>query len=169
MLHLVKTRIHRLLRLYREHMAKKTVEAHCGEIFVGGRTRLSSKTRLGRNPSFNGFTVNGHGRLTIGDNFHSGTDCLIITSIHNYDSGTCIPYDETHIPKDVVIGDNVWFGDRVLVIGSVTIGNGAIIQAGAVVVKDVPELAIAGGNPATVFKYRDREHYNRLVADGKFH
>lgn len=48
-------------------------------------------------------------------------------------------------------------------------GEGAIIQAGAVVVKDIPPYAIAGGNPAKVFKYRDKEHYETLKAQGKFH
>lgn len=49
-----------------------------------------------------------------------------------------------------------------------TIGEGAVIQAGSVVCKDVPALAIAGGHPAIPFKYRDKEHYDRLKAEEKF-
>ncbi|GHV46300.1 hypothetical protein FACS1894204_07620 [Synergistales bacterium] len=49
------------------------------------------------------------------------------------------------------------------------IGEGAIIQAGSVVVSDIPPYAIAGGAPAKVFKYRNREHFERLKAEGKYH
>ena len=113
-------------------------------------------------------SIVGAGKVEIGDNFHSGTDCLIITSIHNYDSGEAIPYDATYIHRPVVIGDNVWLGSRVIILGGVTIGEGAIIQAGSVVVKKVPPYAIVGGSPANVFKYRDIEHYEDLKAQGKF-
>ncbi|MBO7621761.1 MAG: hypothetical protein J6T06_14715 [Victivallales bacterium] len=44
----------------------------------------------------------------------------------------------------------------------------AIIGAGAVVCGDVPPLAIVGGNPARVLKYRDRDHYFKLKAEGRF-
>lgn len=71
--------------------------------------------------------------------------------------------------KKVIIGNNVWFGDRVIVLGGVEIGEGAIIQAGAVVVKSIPPCAIAGGNPAKVFRYRNVEHYNDLKSKGSFH
>jgi acetyltransferase-like isoleucine patch superfamily enzyme len=112
--------------------------------------------------------ITGLGGVEFGDNFHSGEDCKIITSFHNYDKGNAIPYDDTVITKDVKIGDNVWLGSRVIILGGVTIGEGAIIQAGAVVVNDIPALGIAGGSPAKVFKYRDKEHYFRLKQEGKF-
>lgn len=109
----------------------------------------------------------GDGSVTIGSNFHSGTECMIITQNHNYE-GTCIPYDATYVLKHIVIGDNVWFGNRVIVTGSITIGEGAIIAAGSVVCKDVPPLAIVGGNPAKVIKYRNKEHYFDLKVKGCF-
>ena len=105
--------------------------------------------------------IAGCGNVIIGNNFHSGSECQIITEIHNYE-GDKIPYDETYICKDVIIGDNVWLGNRVLILGSVRIGEGAIIQAGSVVVKDIPAYAIAGGHPAIVFSQRDIQHYNKL-------
>ncbi len=94
---------------------------------------------------------------------------MIITQNHNYDRGEAIPYDTTFDYKTVVIEDNVWFGNRVIVTGNVTIGQGAIIAAGSVVVKDVPKCAIVGGNPAKVIKYRDIEHYEKLKVEGRFH
>ena len=50
----------------------------------------------------------------------------------------------------VVIGDHVWIGTRALILKGVTIGDGAVIAAGAVVTKDVPAGAIAAGVPAKV-------------------
>ena len=146
----------------------KKVQAHQGEVHIHGWTHLTPQTVLGKNPNFNGMHVYGKGKVVFGDNFHSGIECMIITDYHNYE-GNAIPYDNTNITKDVTIGDNVWLGNRVIILGGVTIGEGAIIQAGAVVVKDIPPYAIAGGNPANVFKYRDKEHYESLKAEGKFH
>lgn len=93
---------------------------------------------------------------------------MIITQNHNYDEGKCIPYDNTYVYKTVKIGDNVWFGNRVLITGNITIGEGAIIAAGSVVCKDVPDCAIVGGNPARVIKYRNIDHYNELKAKKHF-
>ena len=50
-----------------------------------------------------------------------------------------------------------------------TIGEGAIIQAGSVVVNDIDKFAIAGGHPAKVFASRDVEHYLKLKSEGLFH
>ncbi len=142
----------------------------CGtDLHVNGKSSVTPNTTLGNNVNFNGMVITGRGNVTIGDNFHSGTECLIICQNHNYDHGDAIPYDSTYIPKDVVIGDNVWLGSRVIVLGGVTIGEGAIIQAGSVVVKDIPPLGIAGGHPAVVFKYRDKDHYYELKNQKKFH
>ena len=161
--------IHLIIRKFRQRMVLLQVAEHKNEIFVGGYTRLSKNTYLGKNPNFNGLIINGIGQVIFGDNFHSGTGCLIITSIHNYDKGNKIPYDETHVEKPVTIQDNVWFGDRVIILGKITIGEGAIVQAGAVVIKDVPAGAIVGGNPAQIFKYRNMEHYNNLKIKNMFH
>jgi len=132
-------------------------------------SQVTRNTFLGNNVSMNGLRIVGRGKVTIGDNFHSGRDCLLITQNHNYDHGDAIPYDNTYIAKDVRIGNNVWIGDRVIILGGVTIEDGAIIQAGSCVVKNIPRCAIAGGHPAKVFKYRDIEHYERLEREGKFH
>lgn len=106
--------------------------------------------------------------MTIGDHFHSGRDCLIISQNHNYDAGNAIPYDDTFVYKDVMIEDNVWIGDRVIILGGVTIGEGAVVQAGSVVTSDIPPLAVAGGAPARVFKMRDAAHYYELKKKGLF-
>lgn len=150
-------------------LAESTV-ATCGAgLRVNGRTRLTPETHLGRNVHMNGLEIWGHGTVRIGDNFHSGPGCLFIVQNHDYDHGEAVPYDSTYVRKDVTIGDNVWMGARVIVLGGVTIGDGAIIQAGSCVVSDVPRCAVVGGHPARVFKHRDIAHYERLVAAGRFH
>lgn len=50
--------------------------------------------------------------------------------------------------------DDVWIGRNVTILSGVTIGQGAVIVAGAVVTKDVPPYVIVGGVPARVIKYR---------------
>jgi acetyltransferase-like isoleucine patch superfamily enzyme len=132
-------------------------------------SRFTKNTYLGHNCHFNGLIIRGKGKVVIGDNFHCGKGVLFINSYHKYNGGDAIPYDSKKtVDKDIIIEDNVWIGDRVIVLGGVRIGEGAIIQAGAVVVKDVPKYAIVGGNPAKVFKYRDIEHYKRLKEKEKF-
>lgn len=56
--------------------------------------------------------------------------------------------------ETVRIGNDVWIGARAIILDGVTIGDGAIIAAGAVVTKDVPNYAIVGGVPAKVLRYR---------------
>ena len=55
---------------------------------------------------------------------------------------------------NTVVGNDVWIGYDALVMPGVNIGNGAIVAARAVVVKDVPAYAVVGGNPAQVLKSR---------------
>ena len=135
---------------------------------ANGFTKLSKNTSLGGNCHFNGFIVNGKGRLIIGDNFHSGANCRVITEYHNY-RGRCIPYDNTYITRDVKIEDNVWIGRDVTILAGVSIGEGAIIQVGSVVTKNIPPLSIAGGHPAEPFSVRSSEHYFQLKKNKMFH
>lgn len=157
-----------LRNLYYRYHVERTAAEIKGPVTVNGLSYINRKTRLGKNVHFNGLIIIGNGAVTIGDNFHSGRDCVIITENHNYE-GTAIPYDTTIISKPVVIEDNVWLGHGVLILGGVTIGEGAIIQGGAVVVKSIPKLGIAGGNPAKVFKERNASRYFTLKSQGKFH
>jgi virginiamycin A acetyltransferase len=65
---------------------------------------------------------------------------------------------------DTVVGSDVWLGYRALVMPGVSIGHGAVVAAGSVVVGDVPPYAIAGGNPARVLRVRySEEDVGRLL------
>lgn len=168
--------IKQLFRLYRSilrlifsmYFRYKSVE--CGaRLRVNYLSHFGGKIHFGDNCNFNGMKVIGSGTVKFGNNFHSGSNCSIITQNHNYDSGNSIPYDDSYILKTVIIKDNVWFGNNVIVTGNITIGEGAIIAVGAVVTKNVPDFAIVGGNPARIIKYRDKDHYLSLKAQNKFH
>ena len=142
---------------------------NCGEcLFVGGFCRFTPKTKIGSYCSFNGIKVLGRGSVSIGDYFHSGPNCQILTENHNFE-GAKIPYDSTYTTKPVKIGQCVWFGNNVIVLPGVSIGEGAIIQAGSVVVSDIPAYAIAGGHPARQFTTRNITHYQLLKSKGQFH
>ena len=157
-----------IARAFFSHLARRQCGGFLTAPVANGFTKLTSHTYLGRNTNFNGMHISGQGTVRIGDNFHSGKACVIMTQIHNYDKGDAVPYDDTYIVKNTFVGANVWLGDRVTLLAGVTIGEGAIIQACSVVVADVPECAIAGGHPARVFKYRDVVHYNELKQKGAF-
>ncbi len=65
--------------------------------------------------------------------------------------------------KPTKIGNDVWIGNRAIVLQGVTVGDGAVIGAGSVVTKDVPPYAIVAGNPARLIRYRfDEETVEKL-------
>ena len=66
------------------------------------------------------------------------------------------------------IGNDVWIGENVFFVGGITIGDGAVILAGAVVTKDVPPYAVVGGVPAKVLKYRYDEDTISFLLDFKW-
>jgi len=64
-------------------------------------------------------------------------------------------FDDSVLKTDV--GNDVWIGSNAIIPGGIQIGNGAIVAAGSVVVKDVPPYAVVGGNPAEIIRYRFSE------------
>lgn len=169
--------LYRIIRFYRELKGgfwTKVFRYQCKS--TGKHIRISCFCPISRTAEVsvgdyfhsNGLHTMGEGRLLIGKHFHSGQNCKIMLGSHDYDHGEAIPYGLKCNRKDVEIGDFVWFGTDVTVCGNVKIGTGAIIAMGAVVVKDVPDYAIVGGNPAKVIKYRDIEHFNKLLKEERF-
>lgn len=143
----------------------------CGtDLTVNGPVKGFNKNIIIKNHvNINGCTILGSGIVEFGNYFHSGEQITFITSNHNYHSSTSIPYDEKQVAKTTIIKDFVWIGHGVIICPGVTIGEGAIIAAGSVIVKDVPDCAIVGGNPAKIIKYRDIDLFNTLKLKGKFH
>jgi len=164
----IKMMVKHFLRTIFTGIAKRQVHIMGEKVCVNFPCTFTKYTSIGNNCHFNGMIISGSGKVTIGDNFHSGKGCRIITSYHNFDFGTKIPYDDTYITRDVTIEENVWLGERVIILSGVTIGEGAVIQAGSVVVSDVEPFTIVGGHPAKPFKKRNIEHYKKLKDQGKF-
>lgn len=90
--------------------------------------------------------------IAIGDNVLSGKWVTISDNNHGLTSEECLrvpPLKRPLVSKgSVIIGNNVWIGDKVSILGGVTIGNGAVIAANSVVTHDVPAYSVVGGNPA---------------------
>jgi len=166
----------RLMSLFDEKFIYQyEVESSVGKHGVGLKVNYQCKgfhknVFLGDYVNFNGMKLLGLGRLEIGDYFHSGEDLTIITSNHNYDepSVKSIPYSKDRIDKSVIIGNFVWIGFDVTILPGVSIGEGVVVAAGSVVVKDVPDFAVVGGNPAKILKYRNIDQFKKLKSERKF-
>ncbi|TLS36971.1 sugar O-acetyltransferase [Pseudalkalibacillus caeni] len=88
--------------------------------------------------------------VTIGDN------CMIAPGAHIYTATHPInPLERnagTEYGKPVTIGDNVWIGGKAVINPGVTIGNNVVIASGAIVINDIPDNVVVGGNPARIIK-----------------
>ena len=138
-----------------------TAKAIGKNLYCGKFSTVNKNTIIKNNVKLNGLHISGSGKVVLGNYFVAGFDSQIISDSHNYE-GDDIPYDKTVISKDIEIGDFVWIGAKVIILPGTKIGEGAIIQAGAVVHGEIPAFAIAGGNPAKVFKYRNINHFLAL-------
>jgi acetyltransferase-like isoleucine patch superfamily enzyme len=81
------------------HRCRKVAKSYGDNFKVNGESYVTSNTTLGNNVNFNGMKIQGSGNVIIGDNFHSGIECMIITSIHNYDKGNAIPLTTQSSPR----------------------------------------------------------------------
>ena len=92
-----------------------------------------------------------HGGVTIGDGCQIGHNVVFATLNHGLSPET----RGTTSPAPIVLRENVWVGSNSTILQGVTIGRNAIVAAGAVVTKDVPDNAIVGGVPARILRYID--------------
>ena len=168
----IPNRIKKLLnkRVIYNHITRNQCGSVGKDIKINGFVQgLGKHVTLADGVSINpGARFIGDGKISIGRYFHSGEYLTILSANHNYDKPTKIPYDSIRIKKPVEIKDFVWVGDSVIILPGVTVGEGAIVAAGSVVVKDVPDYAIVGGNPAKIIKYRNVEHFESIKEKGAF-
>ena len=92
-----------------------------------------------------------HGGVTLGDGCQIGHNVVFATLNHGLE-----PADRgTTYPAPIVLGRNVWVGSNATILQGVTIGDNAVVAAGAVVSRDVPANMIVGGVPARIIKRID--------------
>lgn len=135
----------------------KLMLEQCGKkVNIETNALFSSRVTLG---DYSGIGINAkiYGTCHIGKWVMMGTDVTIITRNHRYDRDD-IPMMKQGFEDEqpVCIGDDVWIGDRVMILPGVHVGNGSILSAGAVVTKDVPECVIVAGVPARVIRVRTK-------------
>ncbi|MBQ3016477.1 MAG: acetyltransferase [Clostridia bacterium] len=148
---------------YKINIGQRKIRAFCGKcllskcgknVNIEKNAEFAYSVELGDNSGL-GINCRISGKTLIGNNVMMGPNVSIFTKNHAFDK-TDIPMNRQGMSceKPVIIGDDVWIGANVIILPGITISNGAIIGAGAVVTKNVPEYAVVGGNPAKILKYR---------------
>ena len=111
--------------------------------------------RVGDGSNIGAFSYIGcSGFIELGRNVMMGPRVNLMAENHNFDRAD-IPMKEQGVTRSFIkIEDDVWLGAGSTVLAGVTVGQGSIVAAGAVVTKDVPAFSIVGGVPARVLKSR---------------
>lgn len=123
---------------------------------MAGARSSGRKVSIGRGTVINyGCLLYVTGGLIIGEGVSISAGVWLVTGSHDI--------NDPQFPaffKPIVIGDRVWIGMRATVLAGVTIGEGAVIMAGAMVTHDVPPYAVVGGVPAKVIKQREVQEFS---------
>ena len=141
-----------VVRLFSELIGKPVGEGFC--LFPPFYTDYGQNITVGSNVFLNtSCHFQDQGGITIGDGTLIGHNVVLATLNHAKSPSE----RSSMIPAPIHIGKDVWIGSNATVLPGVTIGDGAIIAAGAVVTKNVPERTIVGGVPATVIRTIEEE------------
>ncbi|MGN1097970.1 MAG: acyltransferase, partial [Clostridia bacterium] len=154
-------------------------DAHIYEVkraVVGNSVKIGSHALLrrpdlvmGDNCTVNSYAVL-HGKITIGSNVSIAPGAKFFGENHNF-SRIDIPFKQQgNRTEGIIVGDDVWIGADAVIVDGVKIGSHVVIAAGAVVTKDVPDYALAGGNPARVIRDRraalkDSPEIEKLISE----
>lgn len=110
----------------------------CCEVIAPKRIRIGKNTVIGRH-----CLLDGRGHLFIGSDVNISSYSLLISASHRTNAPNFEGYE-----APITIGDKVWIASRAIILPGITIGEGAVVAAGAVVTRDVDPYAIVGGVPA---------------------
>ncbi len=144
-------------RKLRAWSAKKFLVSVGKNVNIEKGAMITSLMEIGDNSGV-GINATMHGKVIIGKNVMMGPEVIVYTQNHCI-ARTDIPMCQQGFAesKPVYIGDDVWIGGRVIILPGVHIGNGAVVGAGAIVTKDVPDYAVVGGNPAKILYMRNEK------------
>jgi maltose O-acetyltransferase len=118
-----------------------------GPITITGGRRASSRLRIGRDCFINvGCMFDASERIEIGDGVALGQHVLMTTNSHTW--GDPARRAGALEAQPIVVGNGAWIAARAVLLPGVTVGDGAIVSAGAVVTRPVPPHTMAGGVPA---------------------
>ena len=119
--------------------------------------KYPDKIDLGSRVQFNpGCVIIGFGGLKIGSNVMLGHGTKIVSSSHNFSDIDQPMWAQGIVEQEIIIGDDVWLGFDVKVLGGSQIGNGVIVASGAVITGGViPNYAIVAGVPGRVLRFRN--------------
>jgi len=94
--------------------------------------------------------------ITIGNDVIIAKDVSIISGDHDFAkrNANINRQGMKRAGRPILIGDDVWIGEKAIILKEVDVGRGSVIGAGAVVTKDIPEYSVVAGNPAVVIKQR---------------
>ena len=115
----------------------------------GGRIRLGHRVWLGPY-----VVIYGHGGVEIGDQALISMHASILSSDHAIPERAKLIRHCQDVLKPTKIGKDVWIGANAVILGGVTIGDGCVVGAGAVVTKDLPAYSVAVGVPAKIVRSR---------------
>ena len=156
-------------RLYSIALRRRAKKCGRGLYILGAGVNVTGNTTIGDGAGFGkNVKIRGDGAVTIGRRASIAEDTIIYTQVHDYDHSDVLPFGWGFTYPETRIDDYAWIGLRSIILPGAHIGEGAIIQAGSVVMGTIPPCAIAAGNPAKVIGWRDVDHYNKLkVAAGE--
>jgi galactoside O-acetyltransferase len=131
----------------------------CSLYAARGKITLGDNVFLGDFSSINANDA----EIRIGNNIAVGPMCLIQGANHAFDRTDLPIAAQGHVPSTVVVEDDVWIGAHAVILPGTRIRSGAVIAAGAVVSRDVPAGAVAGGVPARILRMRGRDDAGERV------
>ena len=123
--------------------------------YIGAHAYVTGDVEAGPDSTINPFAVV-RGEIRLGAGVRIGAHSSLLAFNHGFAADRPV-FRQPVTSKGIVVGDDVWIGSNVTVLDGVSIGSHAVIGAGAVVTKDVPEWAIVAGNPARVLRDRRDE------------
>jgi carbonic anhydrase/acetyltransferase-like protein (isoleucine patch superfamily) len=131
--------------------------------WIAGHALVRGDVEFGAHCTVNPYVMIS-GMVRCGDGVRIASHASIVGFNHGFDDPNVPIHTQKHESLGIVIGDDVWIGANAVVLDGVAVGNGAVIAAGAVVSKDVPPLAIVGGVPANVVRYRGQSGRKDVAA-----